>query len=131
MSSYEMRISDWSSDVCSSDLLDDHGRNRLPGDGFTLHACALRPRSRGRLLLQSNNPLDPLRIEPDYLTDSEGYDLKMLLERLRVSREIFAQPAFDAYRGDELFSGDDAVDAARLTQFIPYQAETIYHPVGT
>src|SRR3546814_13020273 len=120
-----MRISDLSSDVCSSDL---HGRNRLPGDGFTLHACALRPRSRGRLLLQSNNPLDPLRIEPDYLTDSEGYDLKMLLEGLRVSREIFAQPAFDAYRGDELFPGEDAVDEARLIQFIRDKAETIYHP---
>ena len=28
--------------------LDDHGRNRLPGHGFTIHACALRPYSRGR-----------------------------------------------------------------------------------
>src|SRR3546814_3615227 len=29
---YEMRISDWSSDVCSSDLLDDvHGRHRQTG----------------------------------------------------------------------------------------------------
>ncbi len=111
--------------------LDDHGRHRLPGDGFTLHACALRPRSRGRLLLQSSNPLDPLRIEPEYLTDSEGYDLKMLLEGVRVSREIFAQPAFDAYRGDEIFPGEDAVDETRLIQFIRDKAETIYHPVGT
>ena len=29
--------------------LDDHGRNQLPGFGYTLHACFLRPRSRGRL----------------------------------------------------------------------------------
>ncbi|TDK24468.1 GMC family oxidoreductase, partial [Luteimonas aestuarii] len=28
-------------------MLDDHGRHRLPGDGYTLHACFLRPRSRG------------------------------------------------------------------------------------
>jgi len=111
--------------------LDDHGRHRLPGDGFTLHACALRPRSRGRLLLQSSNPLDPLRIEPEYLTDSEGYDLKMLLEGVRLSREIFAQPAFDAYRGDELFPGEEAVDETHLIQFIRDKAETIYHPVGT
>src|SRR5690606_23609670 len=30
-------------------MLDDHGRRRLPGDGYTLHACFLRPRSRGRI----------------------------------------------------------------------------------
>src|SRR3546814_6858144 len=28
---YEMRISDWSSDVCSSDLHDDHQHHRLGG----------------------------------------------------------------------------------------------------
>jgi choline dehydrogenase len=33
--------------------LDDHGRNRLPGHGFTIHACVLRPHSRGRLSLRS------------------------------------------------------------------------------
>src|SRR3546814_10202899 len=30
---YEMRISDWSSDVCSSDLLRDQGRPLAGGDG--------------------------------------------------------------------------------------------------
>ena len=30
-------------------LLDDHGRRRLPGYGFTVHACSLRPKSRGRI----------------------------------------------------------------------------------
>src|SRR3546814_8803569 len=33
---YDMRISDWSSDVCSSDLLDEHGRGQdaqQDGDG--------------------------------------------------------------------------------------------------
>ncbi len=35
--------------------LDDHGRNQLPGFGYTLHACFLRPRSRGRVSLASND----------------------------------------------------------------------------
>jgi len=30
-------------------MLDDHGRHRLPGDGYTLHACYLHPRSRGHI----------------------------------------------------------------------------------
>jgi choline dehydrogenase len=111
--------------------LDDHGRHRLPGDGFTLHACALRPRSRGRLLLQTSNPLDPVRIEPDYLSDADGFDLTMMREGVRLAREIFAQPAFDPYRGDEIFPGEDAVDDARVDAFIRAKAETIYHPIGT
>lgn len=111
--------------------LDDHGRNRLPGDGYTLHTCALRPRSRGRLLLQSSNPLDPPRIEPNYLSDDEHYDLDILLTGVRVAREILAQPAFDPYRDEELFPGEDASDEARLIDFIRHKAETIYHPVGT
>ena len=28
-------------------MLDDHGRNRLDGYGYTLHACMLHPKSRG------------------------------------------------------------------------------------
>ena len=36
--------------------LDDHGRNRLPGHGFTLHACYLHPRSRGEIRLRSARP---------------------------------------------------------------------------
>jgi choline dehydrogenase len=38
--------------------LDDHGRNRLPGHGFTVHACVLRPSSRGRITLRSSRPDD-------------------------------------------------------------------------
>ena len=56
--------------------LDDHGRNRLPGNGYTLHACGLRPRSRGRLTLASASAGDKPVIEAGYLTDAEGFDLK-------------------------------------------------------
>src|SRR3546814_8175634 len=41
---YEMRISDWSSDVCSSDLMMDIGAARLDRDR---HAVALPERDRG------------------------------------------------------------------------------------
>lgn len=40
-------------------LLDDHGRNRLPGDGYTVHACPLRPQSRGRIRIVSDDPRRP------------------------------------------------------------------------
>ena len=111
--------------------LDDHGRNRLPGNGYTLHACGLHPRSRGRLRLASANPADKVRIEAGYLSDPDGYDLKVMLEALRLSREILAQPAFAPYRGEELFPGDQLQDEADLVAFIRRKAESIYHPVGT
>ena len=111
--------------------LDDHGRNQLPGYGYTVHACYLRPRSRGRLRLASANPADKVRIEANYLSDAQGRDWQMLLECVRVSREIFAQPAFAPYRGEEIFPGDGVRDEAGLRAFIARKAESIYHPVGS
>jgi choline dehydrogenase len=111
--------------------LDDHGRNQLPGYGYTLHACYLRPRSRGHVRLASAKPADKARIEANYLSDPGGRDRAMMLECVRLSREIFAQPAFAPYRGPEIFPGDAVRDQAGLMDFIERKAESIYHPVGT
>ena len=112
-------------------MLDDHGRHRLPGEGCTIHACFLHPRSRGRVSLVSNRAADKARIQANYLSDAEGFDLKMMVECARVSREIFAQPAFDAYRGAPIFPARDDLDDAGLEAFVRAKAETVYHPVGT
>ncbi len=112
-------------------MLDNHGRQRLPGDGYTLHACYLHPRSRGRIRLASNDPLAPARIQPNYLGDAEGFDLKMMLEAARLSRDILRQPAFAPWRRAPLFPDRDDLDDAGLEAFLRAKAETIYHPVGT
>jgi len=110
-------------------LLDDHGRNRLPGDGYTLHACNLRPESRGQIALRSSDPLAPPAIHANYLDTPE--DLEMMLECLHVSREILSQPAFRPFRAHEIHPGDDLRDRSGLLEFIRNKAESIYHPVGT
>jgi len=112
-------------------LLDDHGRHRLPGYGYTMHACTLRPQSRGTLRLMSANPADKPAIHANYLSDAEGLDLKTMIEAAKVSREILAAAAFDAYRGDEIAPGRDARTDADLAAFIRRKAETVYHPVGS
>jgi len=112
-------------------LLDDHGRNRMAGFGYTLHACALRPKSRGHLALRSADPSDKVAIHANYLSDTDGFDLRMLIEAARLSREILRQPAFDAYRGEELFPGTATASDADFAAFIRRKAESIYHPVGT
>jgi choline dehydrogenase len=112
-------------------MLDDHGRHRLTGDGYTLHACFLRPRSRGHLSLVSNRASDKPRIEANYLSDAEGFDLRMMVECARISREIFAQRAFDPYRGTPIFPERSDLSDAELADFIRRKAESVYHPVGT
>jgi choline dehydrogenase len=112
-------------------ILDDHGRNRLPGCGYTMHACALRPKSRGRLRLASANPADKLRIFANYLSDAEGYDLKMLVEGVKLCRELYSQPALKPYRSGEIFPGESRRTDADIAAFIRGKAETIYHPIGT
>ncbi len=109
--------------------LDDHGRNRMPGHGYTLHACNLRPRSRGHIALRSGSTADPPRIHANYLSDPD--DLPVLVEAVKISREIFAARAFDAFRGAEVYPGEHVRSDAEIAAAIRAKAETVYHPVGT
>lgn len=111
--------------------LDDHGRHKLPGSGYTLHACFLRPKSRGRLSLSGNSIAHKPRIDAGYLSDAEGFDMKVMREAVKLSRHLLAQPAFDAFRGAEVFPGNTVQSDADLERFIREKAESIYHPVGT
>lgn len=110
-------------------LLDDHGRGKLAGHGMTIHTCALRPESRGTIRLRSTDPSAHAAIQPNYL--GETYDRKMMLECVRTARSIYAQPAFEPYRGEELLPGTEAATDEDIMAFIRRKAETIYHPVGT
>lgn len=109
--------------------LDDHGRNRLPGHGYTIHACVLRPESRGSIALASADPAAKPRIAPRYLTAPE--DVATLLAGVRLTREIGAAAAFEPFRGPELHPGAERTSDAAVLESIRAKAETIYHPVGT
>jgi len=109
--------------------LDDHGRNRLPGHGFTVHACVLRPRSRGRLRLGSASPNERPLIRARYL--SEPRDTDVLLEAIRLSREIIGAAPFREFRGPEVFPGEGRRERRELIEMIRRKAESVYHPAGT
>ena len=110
-------------------LLDDHGRNLLPGRGMTIHACYLRPQSRGEIRLKSADPSRPPAIQPNYL--QTGHDLDMMLECARLSKEIFNQAAFEAHHTGFIFPEKSVRTKAEQIDFIRRKAETVYHPVGT
>src|SRR3546814_7622242 len=68
---YEMRISDWSSDVCSSDLHPGVAQGRLPPRDHELHRCARR---RGQdVQLQDQRAAAP-RPRAEAVRGPEGLD---------------------------------------------------------
>jgi choline dehydrogenase len=107
----------------------DHGRTRLKKNGYTMHACLLRPQSTGRIFLKSTDPKEYPAIDPNYL--AERSDLEALVAATKMSRAIFAQKAFDPYRGEELEPGAGKTSDADIEAWIRARSETIYHPVGT
>lgn len=109
-------------------ILDDHGRKPHLGYGFSLHVCALRPHSTGRVLLQDGNPTSAPCIDMAFLSDAR--DLELMIKGARLSRRILQTAALQPYRGEEMFSKDVETDA-EWAGYIRRYADTIYHPVGT
>jgi len=107
----------------------DHGFQKIKGHAYTLGPTAIRPFSRGRLKLRSNNPLDAPAIHANYFADSR--DMDAMIHGLKVGRQIAAADAFSPFRGVEMLPGPDAQDDAALRNHIARYAATLYHPVGT
>jgi choline dehydrogenase len=107
----------------------DHGRVRYDVDAYTLHVCALHPKSRGSVTLASPDPFAPPAIDPAYLSAAE--DLRVLRDGVRIARQILGQPIFSLYRGREVTPGDGVRTDAQIDAWIRANAETIYHPAGT
>jgi choline dehydrogenase len=55
----------------------------------------------------------------------------VLRDGLRLSREIFAQKAYDEFRGSEYAPGAKATSDADLDTYIRNNANSLYHPVST
>jgi choline dehydrogenase len=105
------------------------GKVAPEGHGFQAHVGPMRSASRGQVTLRSANPDDNPRIQFNYMSDPQDWiDFRQCI---RLTREIFAQPAFDAYRGHEIQPGDAAQTDADLDAFIRDHAESAYHPCGT
>ena len=107
-----------------------HGFDNPEGErGFSIGATQLRPESRGRITLDSDDPFDAPAIDPRYLT--EPADMETLVEGVRRARKIARADAFEEYRGEELWSGEAARTDEGLIAHIREHSYTVYHPVGT
>jgi choline dehydrogenase len=97
--------------------------------GFQAHVGPMRSKSRGHVRLASRDPLAPPKIRFNYLSHED--DMPEMRACVRLSREIFQQPAFAAYRGRELQPGADIQTDAQIDDFIRARVESAYHPSCT
>lgn len=109
-------------------MLEDHGRTKVKGHGFSCHACVLRPESRGSVTLTSGDAAEAPRIDPGFLTDDR--DIATLRAGVRMMHRIVGAPPLSDYGGVDRHPVDLADDAA-LDALIRSRADTVYHPVGT
>ncbi|MCG8693006.1 MAG: choline dehydrogenase [Minwuiales bacterium] len=97
--------------------------------GFQAHVGPMRSKSRGWVRLNSADPRDKPRVLFNYLSEED--DWLEIRASVRLTREIFAQPAFDAYRGPEIAPGPAVQSDSEIDAFVRDTVESAYHPCGT
>lgn len=97
--------------------------------GFQAHAGPMRSRSQGWVRLRSAGALDKPRICFNYMSQPE--DWEEMRACVRLTREIFAQPAFDRYRGREIQPGAGVESDEQIDAFIRDKVESAFHPSCT
>jgi len=97
--------------------------------GFQAHVGPMRSRSRGHVRLSSNDAREKPRILFNYMSHED--DWIEMRACVRLTREIFAQQAFDRYRGREIQPGAEITSDAEIDAFIRRKVESAYHPSCT
>lgn len=96
-----------------------------------LPVACMTPRSRGALTLRSADPLVAPRIDHGYLSDPEGHDRAVLVEGVRIAREVANQSPLRDLLGEEIVPGRGIRDDAAIAAWIDGAVGHYYHPVGT
>ena len=105
-----------------------HGSVALE-NGFQYFLSLMRPTSTGRVWIDSADPAAPPKFVFNYLESEE--DRRQAVAAVRAVREMVAQHAWDAFRGEEVTPGAAARTDAEIEAFLRQQAGTNYHPSCT
>lgn len=105
------------------------GKSPVNDHGFQAHVGPMRSPSRGTVRLRSTDPRRHPIIDPQYM--SHDTDWQEMRASIRLTREIFAQPALQEFAGGEIAPGADADSDAELDAFIRQNVESAYHPSCT
>ncbi|HAQ77661.1 MAG TPA: choline dehydrogenase, partial [Hyphomonas sp.] len=110
-------------------IMMDHAKHQANKDGYTVHACQLRPESRGTVCLASSDPFQHPAIDPNYLEAEE--DRRAMREAVKMLRDLCSQNALRPFTGAEMMPGESVKTDEDIDAFIRRTGETIYHPIGT
>ena len=108
---------------------DRHGIHAHKWPGFSISPVHLRPEGRGRVSLESPDPLSAPRIEFKFLETT--YDVDAMLYGMRLARKIAAQPALEPYIAEEIQPGPAVTTDAALVEDLRNRGVSNLHPVGT
>ncbi len=97
--------------------------------GITLNCYGLRPKARGTVRLVSSDPFSAPLIDPNFFGHPD--DLAVTVAGLKISREVFSQPALAKHVRKIVLPDDTLTTDAELAEFIRHHGRTSYHPVGT
>lgn len=105
------------------------GTPSVDGHGFQVHVGPNKPKSRGQVSIRSADPTDEPSLVFNYLGHEE--DIAAWRRCIRLTREIIAQPAMDAFRGPEIQPGLDVATDDEIDIWVRENLESAYHPCGT
>jgi choline dehydrogenase len=99
------------------------------GSGFSIVPCLVHPQSRGNVSLRSSSPQDSPKIQMNYFEKEE--DLQLLVEGIKIARNIANSGAFDQYLGEEVAPSINITSDEDIKAYIRQNCDSTYHPVGT
>jgi len=102
----------------------------LPENTVSITPNVPRPKSRGRVWLESADPSVPPKIDYRYFTDPDGYDETMMLKGVELARQIAATEPMKSWIVREVFPGPD-VEGEELAELVRRTNHTVYHVSGT
>jgi choline dehydrogenase len=96
---------------------------------YQVDADGLRPESRGTVIIRSADPRAAPAVDPNYLTTE--HDRRVMRDAVTLTREIFAQPAFDRFRKREIAPGPGVRSRDEIDAYVRSTAQSAYHPSCT
>ena len=105
------------------------GRASYNGHGMQVHVGPNRSKSRGVTKITSKDAKAPPQISFNYMSHPD--DWRDYRQTIRLTREIFTQPALQRFALHELEPGFDVQSDEQLDDFIRAHAGSAFHPCGT
>ncbi len=96
--------------------------------GFQAKLTVQRPESRGTITLASADPWARPKIAFNYLATER--DRRETRQAVGMLRRVFAQKAFDSFRGKELRPGPDVRSDSEIDAFARARVTTDFHAAG-